>query len=315
MHKNALRSLREYVDSVKGKRRNFNHLSSNSETALGGGEGPGDHVTTTTTTTTAPRPVRQLSNASEPLPPDNGGEGTSEKGGEGVLSLVLNGSHPMHPSDGRGVAPRTEDGGGGGGRQGEVTTPIPHTNNNRTYSESGATSSTLQPIPSKSVTAPPTSEEEERRSSMSSKNKPQNFSSKFSSMRVNSETPVPVSSGQESKMDTTEGTLSISSSQASTVLLSDATMPSHMQVNLSASSLPQESVDERRKSMRSKPARQKPLKLELREVTSENLVNCTLNSRKGQVDFRFSTKSKYDKPDSIFEKLVSGWVGGWEGGE
>ena len=307
MHKNALRSLREYVDSVKGKRRNFSHLSSSSETALGGGEGPGDHVTTTTTTT-APRPVRQLSNASEPPPPENGGEGT-EKGGESVPSLVLNGSHPTHthPPDGRPLAPRTEE--GGGGRQGEVTTPIPQTTNNRTNSESSATSSTLQPMPAKSVTAPPTSEEDERRGSMSTKSKPQNFSSKFSSTRVNSETPVPVTSGQEVKTDTaTEGTLSISSSQASTVLLSDATTPSHMQVNLSAASLPQE--DERKKT-RNKPAKQKPLKLELQDVTSENLVNCTLNSRKGQVDFRFSTKSKYDKPDSIFEKLVSGRREGW----
>lgn len=298
MHKNALRSLREYVDTAKGNRRNFNHLSSSSETALGGGgEGPpADHLTTTT----APRPVRQLSNASEPLPPDSGGEGNTEK--EGVSSLVLNGSTThthTHPPDPRGVAPRTEDAGGNGGgawgRQGEVATPTPHTNNTRTYSESSATTATsLQSgMPSKSTTAPPTSEEDERRGSVSSSknNRTQNFSS-FSSMRV---TP-----------ETTEGTLSISSSQASTVLLSDATTPSHMHVNLSAASLPpHESVDERKKSTRSKPARQKPLKLELREVTSENLVNCTLNSRKGQVDFRFSTKSKYDKPDSIFLKLVS----------
>lgn len=54
-----------------------------------------------------------------------------------------------------------------------------------------------------------------------------------------------------------------------------------------------------KKSSRGKP---KQLKLELKEQTND-VVKCTLNTSTGQVDFRFSVE--YDKPQTIFRKIVS----------
>lgn len=318
VHKYALRSLREYLETVRGKRRQapFYPLSSGSDSTLGGMSEAMEQVY-------GPRPVRQLSNASETAPPGAAEVKEGSERSEGASSLAVNGSHGP---DGRGGVFKAED-----GRQGAAVTSTTH--NTRTFSEgSGPPVVVHGDAPLKSTTASPVgglaggggvAEEEERYSSASNRSKAQNASARIynTQMTFEPKLPIPVSSGQERTETMASEGLSLyddaSSSQASSGLLSDTTTPSRMQITMetsSASSLSQETGDRPLSQGNGKKKtrfKQKQLKLEFQELTTENVVKCTLISSTGQVDFRFSTK--YDKPGAIFKKLVS-FEGGWREG-
>lgn len=334
VQKHALRSLREYVETVRGKRRQTesrpsNQLSSGSESILGGVAETADHQLS------GPRPLRQLSNASETIPPVTAEPKEGVERSEWVPSSATNGSHV--PEGRGGVFRQAED-----MRQGDGVTPVSQ-HSNRTYSESSGgvpvmvSSQGHSDAPLKATTAPPTgglaigggaAEEEERRISVSGRTRPQNVGGRLSNAFESSKVPVPVSSGQEQKGDVAGGLEGVTlyddvstSSQASTALLSDMATPSHMHIAMEASSgsslgqdMPPQGTGDRvaqdkppadrqangKKKTRSKPPKQ--LKLEFQELTLDNVVKCTLISNTGQVDFRFSTK--YDKPGAIFKKLV-----------
>lgn len=282
------------------------------------------------------KPVRQLSNAAETIPP-----GTSDAPGEGTGKIegppILTGPSSIHTPDVRGMPPR-----GDNGRQGDVVTPTP-----RTQSESSAPSqsilSTAQPqglgeMPSKSQTTPVsvsggTVEVEDKQGSMmSSRTKPQNVTSKVHSPQTSSEASK-IAGGQEQRLNMVpipEGgqlmdDTSASSSQTSSLLVLTTSHPiTGTALEASSTSLIQDpsppvaaidkppfaSAGDRQGNGQKKMTRgkQKQLKLKFQELTSDNVVKCTLNTSTGQqVDFRFSMK--YDKPGTIFKKLVSVLVG------
>ena len=190
MQKNAIRSLREYVDTIISKRPSDSSkgvgLSSGSESTLGG-------VETDQQQLSGPRPVRQLSNAAEIGQPEGGGGGG--EGGDrtqGSPSVTTNGSHASHAPDTRvGVSTSTPHHPAGAGVGG-----------NRTQSESGgvggAVSQSQGDVPLKSLTAPTiggsVSDGEERRSSMSSKTKPANLAKVVTAVQASTD-PSKVQTG------------------------------------------------------------------------------------------------------------------------
>lgn len=340
LQKNAIRSLREYVDTAKQKWRQLkekedasssskSQLSSGSETTLGEGD----------SLATGGKLFRQLSGATE---------ATTEgpEGAERSEHTTIGSAYSSKPVSEKGNLFKSEDSSSStGNRPGEMTAPItPLSMTNRTYSEvttaPSSQSTSVQSVepPSKALTAPPSGTHPHNGSpapnevdDRGSKVKPLQ-GSKTPSVGTNSEASGPSGLDHKTGMSglgessqggggggglTPEDSSSTSGGTSTHVSGGEvcATPSGHvvgLETTSSAPSLLQdqqqsshEKAAEPRQNGKKKSSRGKQkLRLDFQEMNSDNVVKCTLITSGGQqVDFRFSTK--YDKPGVIFKKFVS----------